>query len=109
MPKPTSRPSDWVPGFRAPDTGDLALLWLHRLSDSDARPKVRFCSGCIAVGDSFNDVSMLTAAERGILIYPSEKALPVLVWITGSDSWRCLGSKWSKQAFKSKYQNCGCR
>ena len=27
----------------------------------------------IAVGDSFNDVSMLTAAERGILIYPSEK------------------------------------
>ncbi|CAE7243471.1 thrH [Symbiodinium microadriaticum] len=28
---------------------------------------------CIAVGDSFNDVSMLTAAERGILIYPSEK------------------------------------
>ncbi|CAJ1354552.1 unnamed protein product [Effrenium voratum] len=28
---------------------------------------------CIAVGDSFNDISMLTAAERGILIYPSEK------------------------------------
>jgi len=27
----------------------------------------------IAVGDSFNDISMLTAAERGILIYPSEK------------------------------------
>mmetsp|Transcript_76030 Transcript_76030/g.211278 ORF Transcript_76030/g.211278 Transcript_76030/m.211278 type:complete len:591 (+) Transcript_76030:74-1846(+) len=29
----------------------------------------------IAVGDSFNDVSMLKAAERGILIYPSEKVL----------------------------------
>jgi len=29
----------------------------------------------IAVGDSFNDVSMLTAAERGILIYPSEKVV----------------------------------
>jgi len=27
----------------------------------------------IAVGDSFNDISMMTAAERGILIYPSEK------------------------------------
>jgi len=27
----------------------------------------------IAIGDSFNDVSMLKAAERGILIYPSEK------------------------------------
>merc|ERR1719310_1446590 len=29
----------------------------------------------IAVGDSFNDISMLTAAERGILIYPSEKVV----------------------------------
>ena len=28
---------------------------------------------CIAVGDSFNDISMMTAAERGILIYPSER------------------------------------
>jgi phosphoserine/homoserine phosphotransferase len=27
----------------------------------------------IAVGDSFNDISMLTAAERGILIYPSDR------------------------------------
>jgi phosphoserine/homoserine phosphotransferase len=27
----------------------------------------------IAVGDSFNDISMMTAAERGILIYPSDK------------------------------------
>jgi len=27
----------------------------------------------IAVGDSFNDISMMTAAERAILIYPSEK------------------------------------
>lgn len=26
----------------------------------------------IGVGDSFNDISMLTAAERGILIYPSD-------------------------------------
>uniref|UniRef100_A0A7S1NU82 phosphoserine phosphatase n=1 Tax=Eutreptiella gymnastica TaxID=73025 RepID=A0A7S1NU82_9EUGL len=30
---------------------------------------------CIAVGDSFNDISMMTAAERGILIYPSERVL----------------------------------
>jgi phosphoserine/homoserine phosphotransferase len=29
----------------------------------------------IAVGDSFNDISMLTAAERGILIYPSERVI----------------------------------
>eukprot|EP00928_Gymnodinium_smaydae_P043873 TRINITY_DN2931_c0_g1_i1.p1 TRINITY_DN2931_c0_g1~~TRINITY_DN2931_c0_g1_i1.p1 ORF type:complete len:607 (+),score=131.95 TRINITY_DN2931_c0_g1_i1:56-1822(+) len=29
----------------------------------------------IAVGDSFNDISMLTAAERGILIYPSQKVV----------------------------------
>lgn len=29
----------------------------------------------IAIGDSFNDISMLTAAERGILIYPSEKVM----------------------------------
>jgi len=28
---------------------------------------------CIAVGDSFNDISMMTAAEHGILIYPSDK------------------------------------
>jgi phosphoserine/homoserine phosphotransferase len=27
----------------------------------------------IAIGDSFNDISMMQAAERGILIYPSEK------------------------------------
>jgi len=27
----------------------------------------------IAIGDSFNDISMMTAAERGILIYPSER------------------------------------
>eukprot|EP00928_Gymnodinium_smaydae_P060841 TRINITY_DN4467_c0_g1_i1.p1 TRINITY_DN4467_c0_g1~~TRINITY_DN4467_c0_g1_i1.p1 ORF type:complete len:455 (-),score=90.23 TRINITY_DN4467_c0_g1_i1:154-1518(-) len=29
----------------------------------------------IAVGDSFNDISMLKAAERGILIYPSQKVV----------------------------------
>jgi phosphoserine/homoserine phosphotransferase len=29
----------------------------------------------IAIGDSFNDISMLKAAERGILIYPSERVI----------------------------------
>lgn len=29
----------------------------------------------IAVGDSFNDISMMTQAEHGILIYPSEKVM----------------------------------
>ena len=35
------------------------------------------------MGDSFNDVSMLTAAERGILIYPSEKALGLGLRVEG--------------------------
>lgn len=45
----------------------------------------------IAIGDSFNDISMLKAAERGILIYPSErvvKAHPEFPVATSHDDLR---------------------
>merc|ERR1711972_458897 len=50
----------------------------HKLSLKDQKRKAvesfrRLNFRVIAVGDSFNDISMMTAAEHGILIYPSEK------------------------------------
>eukprot|EP00931_Biecheleriopsis_adriatica_P003949 TRINITY_DN105696_c0_g1_i1.p1 TRINITY_DN105696_c0_g1~~TRINITY_DN105696_c0_g1_i1.p1 ORF type:complete len:599 (+),score=137.78 TRINITY_DN105696_c0_g1_i1:47-1798(+) len=52
----------------------------HRLRLKDQKRKAvesfqRLNFRVIAVGDSFNDISMMTAAEHGILIYPSEKVL----------------------------------
>lgn len=50
----------------------------HKLRLTDQKRKAvesfqRLNFRCIAVGDSFNDISMMTAAEHGILIYPSER------------------------------------
>jgi len=50
----------------------------HRLRLKDQKRKAvesfqRLNFRVIAVGDSFNDISMMKAAEHGILIYPSEK------------------------------------
>lgn len=50
----------------------------HRLRLKDQKRKAvesfqRLNFRVIAVGDSFNDISMMKASEHGILIYPSEK------------------------------------
>merc|ERR1719382_738569 len=52
----------------------------HRLRLKDQKRKAvesfqRLNFRVIAVGDSFNDISMMKAAEHGILIYPSEKVM----------------------------------
>jgi len=54
----------------------------HRLRLRDQKRKTveafqRLNYRVIAVGDSFNDISMLKASERGILMYPAEKVLKV--------------------------------
>lgn len=50
----------------------------HKLRLKDQKRKAveafqRMNFRCIAIGDSFNDISMLTAAERGILYCPGER------------------------------------
>lgn len=52
----------------------------HRLRLKDQKRKAveafqRMNFRCIAVGDSFNDISMLTASERGILYCPADKVV----------------------------------
>eukprot|EP00933_Yihiella_yeosuensis_P071718 TRINITY_DN79957_c0_g1_i1.p1 TRINITY_DN79957_c0_g1~~TRINITY_DN79957_c0_g1_i1.p1 ORF type:complete len:586 (+),score=105.51 TRINITY_DN79957_c0_g1_i1:144-1901(+) len=52
----------------------------HKLRLRDQKRKAveafqRLNFRCIAVGDSFNDISMMKAAEYGILIYPSERVI----------------------------------
>jgi len=57
---------------------DEGFITGHRLRLKDQKRKAvesfqRLNFRVIAVGDSFNDISMMKAAEHGILIYPSER------------------------------------